>query len=398
MRNFLAVGICSLLFLNIVKSSYAQPTWSIDTLVPMINLTMYCIPNIPGPSIAITPGGECLGRNVNYNFVQTDQEPGDSGIHQYTPFNSSNCQISPTQTINPVVPTLIQNCTFDKFTSENFVVNIMDRTGNLANRSVSESTPGFIYGWYKMNGTNFHSLGGITHRIPESPTPFDASDTNEPYLIVGTSNNNRMNGVVSANNNISLQGPTAQVSNKQWRRQTYTLTREHTNVSTFIDRLKLLHDHTEIFSLSEVQSNGLFYIKTNQTISNANIFVGKENFVVLFEDANLTLHTNLNSTASQSFALITNRDLRIRSTVTSLGGIYMGQNVDITYDITDLNAPSGNELKINGNLISYTSIANLKRERNDLSIPSFYIQYNQKMYFDLLDYISLLNQDGWQLQ
>jgi hypothetical protein len=235
--------------------------------------------------------------------------------------------------------------------------------------------------WVKLKDTSFVSTSNLDNRIPVAPVAYDGTDTNQPYLIVGEA------GVCMAPTvNLTSVNTNAKSGNPEYKAN-YTPASYSMTASSFAGYIKARKEFKTITSLNEIDSNGLYVINGNLSLTSVPAQFNQYNVVLLVSGA-ITINTaTFNPT--KSIALIGDT-LDMATTVTQARGIFIADSVS-------LGTTANQGIKITGNLISQSSIANSRRWANP-NIPSLYIAFDPAIYLDILPYLSTANYEWKQLQ
>lgn len=252
--------------------------------------------------------------------------------------------------------------------------------------------------WYKLNGASLYKNGSINNYIPVGTQPYDATDTNQRFIVVRNTNPVSVEGVVLPQGSV-YHGDGAEVSTAKWLRHAYIRSNRYLgNLGTFLEYVRARKKFKIISSLDDLEPETInIYTGSDDLIisSTSQIRPGIEKAVIFVEgDLTIDASPTLNN-LGRSLAFIATGNINIRSSVRLINGILIANNIDLAYD-----TPTTNELKINGNLITTNDIdnPNIKRNRADWKKPSLYVTFNQQMYTDLLPYLSTIVREGRQLE
>ncbi len=267
------------------------------------------------------------------------------------------------------------------------------------------STPGGGGGWIKLVNTSFTSLGSLNNPLPAAPEKYDnsTSDPGRRYFIDdnGLSDPGEVIAeTINVGSYITNAGDTVSndVSSKNWKKAGMSFS-PSTKVSSFIEYLKARKNYQKIEEsqlplISQITSdNAIYHILGDRTISDNGISA-RDNVVLVF-DGDLTITTPrfnvLNAGGGRSIAILVKGNLTINSSVTELNGLFIVQGT--------INAPNSQlgGLKINGNLITQTSLLN-GRTQSDNDRPSVLMVFDPNYYLDLLPYLSINTYDWRQLR
>ncbi len=243
--------------------------------------------------------------------------------------------------------------------------------------------------WYKLKNTSLHkSLLNVS--IPTSPDRFDEEDTNEGYLDIGQA------GIISSDNPITLTS----LSAAGWKIDSYS----RNNIllpEYFLEYVRSRKEYSTITELTadNIATNKIYFIQsTDLPLNSGNLpfFEGKN--VVLIVQGNVDINEDF-ELVSGALAVIATDTIKIKSSATSLTGIFIGNSVDFAYDIAS-GSTTGNPLKIDGNIIAINGgQSELKRSRSDNpNKPSIFVVLDPLKYVNLLPYLSTANYEWKQVQ
>jgi hypothetical protein len=261
-----------------------------------------------------------------------------------------------------------------------------DGNGATSYGSIMVQNPG---PWYKLKDASLNKIGNHDIAVVQNVNSFDSDDSNNRYTIINSTNSDP--GILLATNSYN-PGPSYNPipnSTKGWHIGSYG------NISqpmpdNFYQYLKSRKQIEEITEISEINKNGIYFIKTNGlTISTQ---PPNFNFVLIIRNstntdlgnANITLN-NFNS--SNKSIMILAKKITFSSSVTTTTEIFIAQTIEYQ---------STNGLKVLGNLISKNAVT--LQSRSDNTRPSLFIVFKPKMYLDLLPYLSVSKYDWQQLQ
>lgn len=253
-------------------------------------------------------------------------------------------------------------------------------------------------GWYRVRDGSLNYQGNLSNYIPPTVVPYDSFDTADTFLMNSATSRPNSSGVVLAAASIDV-GPNAQLSNRGWGRDAYTVNKGYlSNISSFVEYARAKKDVVVISDINNVESDRINVIEGNVTISSNNFMAGKRN-IVLIATGDVTIANipgNIfNTPASRvSLAIISPQRIIFGPTITDASGIFIANEIDLAGGVTSSVTP----LKIAGNVISNTQITQ-KRRRPDSEFQqaSFYVIFQPNMYVDLLPYLSTIEVEGRQL-
>jgi hypothetical protein len=168
-------------------------------------------------------------------------------------------------------------------------------------------------------------------------------------------------------------------------------------MNTFKDSLRDTKDAVTITTMAQVQANKVNIREGGSLTINSALPAGS---YVIFVDGNVNINTFAASTifnpANQSIAIIATGTIFIHQNYSVANGIFVANNVQLTSN--GVVTPQLPPLKINGNLISITSVNELIRLSTDQRSPSLFVVFKPQMYLDLLPLLSTTVQEGRQLE
>ena len=245
--------------------------------------------------------------------------------------------------------------------------------------------------WYKVKNASFHKLGNLIDAVPDpdNAEAFDNEDDglcdqSDPSSITCMDINEP--GVVTADGYIDTAN--APISFRGWSGTNYNFN-NNIDPDAFLAYVLARKNYVQITDFNEMQSDIINYIQGDFTVDN-NGFQGKTDFVLVV-DGNLTIdQSNTFNPSNKSMAFVVTGTLNIRSNVSAMNGIYIGNDVDFASDIP-AGSTTTNQLKVNGNLVSFTEgQCTDKRQRTDNDKPSCFFVHNIADHFlPLIDMLSI---------
>lgn len=243
--------------------------------------------------------------------------------------------------------------------------------------------------WYKVKDASLNKVGDHSVNVVQNISKFTDADTDDNtnrYVIIGNA------GVLISGGNYNPGPPYNPIpaSTNNWDVANYP-NFNFVYSDSFFQYLNSRKVIKEISSISDIDSNGVYFIKTNSLTIDAQ--PPNKNFVLIvrnnnnddYGDINVSIN-NFNSSLN-SIALIA-KNINIADGVQNVNGIFVATNT-FSYNNTD-------GLKIRGNLISRNAVSLKDRANNNR--PSLFVVFYPKMYLDLLPYLSIANYDWQQTQ
>lgn len=336
-------------------SLQALPSETGENCIPECDFTVN--PQTPelGDSVTFTPSGSGVDSSSRFSF--DDNSPDVSGASQtaHTFANSGVYRVSLS------CPAIGKTCTR--------VVN--NYCGPLS--------------WYKIKDASFHKNGTLNDPIPSVVNAFDAEDTTESLVSIGTA------GLVTTNGTI-LTG-SGNLSTINWRTTAYTPSNTFSPTS-YADYLISRKSYTTIvdensnsvIDSNELTENSINYIVGNYTIDNNSVQSKAPVVIVVRGDLTINIINNDEfNPPDKAITIIATGTLKIHSHQDTLNGIFIATSVDIAYDVQSTDNP----LKVVGNLISQNSIDLKKRVRTDGTKPSLFVIQNYEHYLKVLDKLGI---------
>lgn len=256
--------------------------------------------------------------------------------------------------------------------------------------------------WFKLKDTSFYRSSALDNRIPQTPSAFDTTtdDDASRNFIVGEA------GTVIANGSISLNS--ADPSVKKWQAMN---TSQDTILSPtrFIDYVKSRKPYQSITDFASLSTAKINIISKSITINNtdsSNYTAGILRASDIPDGAILVINgtgvevkidEDFNTGSTKSILLIVNGNLKIKSTVSEIRGIFIPSTISFSYDTTP--TESVLPLKIVGNIIAVGGGDPEMRKRSDnIFKPSIFVVANPKMYIDLIRDIGTSTYEWKQLE
>lgn len=237
--------------------------------------------------------------------------------------------------------------------------------------------------YYKLKNASFNRKKRIDMVIPANPTAFDADDTAEPYMMIGTS------GLVTSKGDIHINSPSRTVSSNNWQRSHYLVTTDtFQDLTAFIDFAKTQKKSVLISDLQSIQ-NHIFNIYTQSLILNQSETLPLRGPYVLAIQGDLKIESGTSQDKSvfnenkEAVAILVTGTLTIDDSIRELNGIFIANAVKFTSSEI-----SSTPLKINGNLISNTEAKVTRSQTSDK--PSLFISFKPEMYIELLPYLTTI--------
>lgn len=243
--------------------------------------------------------------------------------------------------------------------------------------------------WYKLKNASLNKISDHNISVVQNVNKFvdgDPDDTTERYVIIGDA------GILLATNSYNpgpVYNPIEASSINQYQGNYGSFNRAFLlSYYQYVTSRKLVR---EISDISQINTDGLFLIKTNSLTLTSN--PPSYNFVLLIRKldnsdyGDLTINVNNFGNTGKSYAFLA-KNIIINSGTQIVNGIFISTN-SFSYQNSE-------GLKINGNLLSSNPI--VLNNRSDNSRPSLFINYNAKMYLDLLPFLSISKYDWQQSQ
>jgi hypothetical protein len=277
--------------------------------------------------------------------------------------------------------------------------------------------------WYKLKDDQFHKLDAINDPIPNPVSPYDDDDVQEapdPACDVNNPtdircfNLNQAGVVTSFGDPINTNG--APISHREWNKTVYSKNTQYTPES-FLD-YALARKKTNIIAtpadLANLHGGEINILTSDLTLSNTSqegqaILDALENAAltpyVLIIRGDLTVDTDFNvpnpvTNSPLPIAIFVEGgenatgDLKIHHSVETMGGVFIADTLDFSYDSDHSPYP----LKVKGNIISYAAANPLKRNRiDDASKPSVFVVFDPILYLNIMDLLSVRTYDWTEL-
>ncbi len=288
----------------------------------------------------------------------------------------------------------------------------------------SPASPSWDYtAWYKVKDDQFHKIDNIIDPIPDPVSPFDADDVPEglePACDVNDPtdircfNLNQAGIVSTGGDTINVNG--APISHREWSKLAYTKTSLYTPES-FLD-YALARKTTNIIEssddLASLQKDKINILNDNLLVRNSTD--GEKGILDILEDparapyvlivrGTVTVDVDINvatpvTDSPLPIAIIAEGGegvpgaLRIHHSVETMGGIWIGDTLDFSYDTDHSPYP----LKVKGNIISYAAANPLKRQRiDDPTKPSVFVVFDPILYLNISHLLTVRTYD-WSEQ
>ncbi len=279
-----------------------------------------------------------------------------------------------------------------------FVLNSTNCTG-VPTPTAVPPTPTPAY-WFKLRDSSFNRVTNSTYlRVPNNALRFSNTDADDPnpaatQLIMGA------NGLITSNSNITTINGGGTFSTTRAYKNNYSVNRRHlqdaATMNTFKDSLRDTKDAVTITTMAQVQANKVNIREGSLTINSA-LPAGQ---YVIFVNGNVNINpfgaSTIFNPANQSIAIIATGTIFIHQNFTVANGIFVANTVQLTSN--GVVTPQLPTLKINGNLISITSVNDTIRLSTNQRAPSLFVVFKPQMYLDLLPLLSTTVQEGRQLE
>lgn len=241
--------------------------------------------------------------------------------------------------------------------------------------------------WTKMKNSSYISRNSLTSMIALSPTAYDADDTTQNYFIVGAG------GVVAAPSidiDISNTNPTAKTSDPEYK-LIYTPSTYSMTPTAYLEYIRARKQVQTVGSIDAITSSGTYVINGDVTVNSDTAPFDLPNNIVLVVTGTVTVDPSAGNTFAPtgSVAIIAST-INFNPAVTQATGIFVAGSLD-----TGTTANQG--LKIVGNLVSQTAIAN-NRQWSTTDKPSVFIKFDQTLYIDLLPHLGVARYEWTQQQ
>lgn len=240
--------------------------------------------------------------------------------------------------------------------------------------------------WAKLKDASYASRYRLQSYIPAAPLAYDADDTTQPYFIIGD------NGLTTSKN-IAINGLNsgAKVGSHDWRLDNYVNMLPPTfSPSDFELYVRGRKEHKTIDSLSEINSDGIYSLKSNNDLNIDSVPAAFNLYnVVLLAHANVNINVTNGFTPSKSLAIIA-PIINFSSQTTDARGIFIA-------NIINTGQTTNQGLKINGNLIAQ-DVFNIKRRWSNLNRPTIFVVFKPEIYLDLFPYLSVASYNWQQTQ
>lgn len=371
----------------ILFSSNLYAIWMFDTSPPDMKMTTECV------GALFDDNNQCPGDSITVLLECEESGAVQSGCKTIE-YGTSTVSLASCVVSDSVDnPSLIEPDFSTSFSilndgeTHHVCIESTDRAGNIRMGEGEGNLippppdpPVFIGTWFKLKDASFNSVISRSINLPFPPGAYDADDTTDPYLIIGSG------GVV-------LSPSTYTISDNWQYSESNSSNQDYKYKNTFSpekyeDYVLSSREYIEINDLSEIEQNKINYFVGN--VNSGAIDVGKAPFVLLIH-GNLSFNNDFND-SNNSIALIATENINIFKNTESIGGIIAATNIS-------LGAESDTPLKITGNVISTNPIDTSTRERiDDRTRPSFFVVFSPKMYIELFDYLSRATYDWKQLQ
>lgn len=375
-----------------------------------------CNFDVVGP--ALGGGCACFGGRCN-EFTIEALEPNyfDYGTSGGTENPDESCVQFP----NAGVKVVTLNCPGGKTCSKEIVIACNCDEQKIPTPANAGS---YLYtAWYKLKDDQFHKLDQINDTIPNPVSEYDEDDAQEAPNPACDINNpsdirclnlNQAGIVTSFGDPINTNG--APISHRQWNKTTYTKSTQLTPES-FLDYAlarKPTHVINSTAELNTLQQNTINILNADLVLSDTTQ-EGQEILDILQDPArtpyvlvirgDLTVDHDFNvpEPVTSSPLPITfvveggegaTGDLNIHHSVETMGGIFISDTLDFSYDSDRSPYP----LKIKGNVISYAAADPLKRNRvDDGSKPSVFVVFDPIVYLNVMDLLSVRTYDWSEL-
>jgi len=423
-------NVISYIFDNVpaVKTNYGRVAWTNDPTYTNVSQfspygSVYCPLPTLYPTVAISGNlkeylGSTCSNNISTNTLSLNINP------QYSTGVTTNCGITPPvgQTKSSYrctvvfdnqnyAPTPAQNLNLSasatSYSSAYWTTNNACSTtaANSIAINVAAPVPTNVFikdiyfknvsSWIKLKNSSFSKRSSsapntsLTNVLPLSIAPYDADDdVNQRYFIMGSDP-----GLVTAS---SIDTGTAEVSSKGWKAD-YTQSTSM-NPTAFLSYVKSRKKYKTVSDMSSINQDGIYVWSGVLTLNNTNLNQATASKFVLIVDDNVTIDQDKfnignckDATGLKKIAILSKTGTITFSTSTQCAaGIFIAQTID-----TGSNSNQG--LKIKGNLIALTSLAN-GRAWADNSQPSVFVVFDPVQYINLLPYLSTASYEWRQLQ
>ena len=296
-----------------------------------------------------------------------------------------------------------------------------------------EKDPNFnISGWYKIKDGSFHKKGNITATYPALVNKYDDIDDNgKVYPIIDADNVSNPGlttlthdtFIVSSNrdelleversDNIGTTDPrVGKISSTNWRIGGYFPNSSFlSNLGNFLEVLRSQSSTDEISNINQItQPNRVYIYDTGSDLDvTAQLPVtSPAGPYVLVVNGNLRFGNNSGTdvggiktinTSGQSIALIATGNINIHSSIEEINAVLIANGFNLAFNLVGLPNPNSSDpLKINGNLVSNTSVQTWRRDRPDYDKPSLFVVLKPRTYMDLLPLLSSATLSGRQVQ
>lgn len=395
LKNCSRASLIFLLFIIFGQFNKVKGDWEFDANPPAITFTLTC--SVSGDTI-----GECSGNSVDVRVHYTEPA-GDSGLlsTSFTVTNSSATGSGsyPAGTMTADLPSGGPVTIPVSPPIYGFTVNAT-AGDNAGNSSTANTSFSFITPWYKLKNASFHKLGSLSIAIPSTIIQFDSDDDGaQRYLDYGTT------GVVSAEGGIT----TSPISPQNWKKANYARMMAAMPPATFLAYAKTRKEYE---TTTNITTDPLVADKINIYSGNLTINDSNKNDVlnptktILIVEGDVTLNVNNKFNPSKKpVAILVTGALNINSQVQEMNGVYVANSVDFASDIA-AGSTTNNELKIQGNIVSFTdSTSSLqKRDRvggsgnNSRRKPAVFIIFDPEPLIKMINLLSVYIYDWRQLR
>lgn len=250
--------------------------------------------------------------------------------------------------------------------------------------------------WVKIKGSSYHDEGMLINNIPANAEEFSVSDTgachpSDPNSfachVIGDDA-----GLVTAEGTIDLG--TGSVENDllwAYGDQGYNLLREF-NPNTFIQYSLSRRETVTITDPEDVEKDKVNYLNGNNTIQTIddNGMQGKTPFILLVDNGDLQFDlANKFNSSNSPMVIVVDGTIDFKSTLSEVNGIFIANDFDFAYDISEGNSTT-QELLVNGGLISMNDVnCAEKRVRTNAKKPSCFFTFDfVNQYLEVLDLFS----------
>lgn len=252
--------------------------------------------------------------------------------------------------------------------------------------------------WFKLKDADFYKGESLINVIPD-PINADPDDTGNPPCSDDDPDDIRCMNVNEAgitSGKATLNTGTAPISRRGWKTENYTL-KKNFSPDVFLEYVKARKRYNKITSNDEIINKETIQQGKINLIEGAEYRIQADNFstkapFVLIVDGNLTMDVqNSFNNADKPIAIIVTGQLKIKSDITQLNGIYAAGSLDVASDIAT-GSTTPNQLKIIGNLIVDTPSTTLsKRKPNNQGDAPMYIRFGLKQQVGVLPLLSVKN-------